>query len=354
MTDELTTLGVSDIANLIESAELSPVDVTSAFLDRIKKINPQLNAFVTIDSDNALAEAKQAEREIHNGQKRGPLHGVPVAHKDLYATAGLRTTGGSKVLFDNIPAEDATVVARLKSAGMINLGKTNTHEFAYGPTNEVSIFGAVLNPWDKRRISGGSSGGSGAAVAAGLVPIASGSDTGGSIRIPASCCGLTGLKPTYGRVSRAGILPLCWTMDHAGPLARSAIDAAMFLQATAGKDPRDDASSPRAVPNYLANLNGNVKGLRVGVPRAYFFDQAANEVNHCVDSALKQLEDMGAHLVTIDIPNVESSAAAAMAIYLAEATAYHDDTLDDRAELYSESVRTFLELGDQLLAKDYI
>lgn len=347
-------MGVSELAGLIASRRVSPVEITQDCLDRIAALNDRCNAFVTVDEAGALAAAAMAEAEIARGDYRGPLHGVPVAHKDLYATAGMRTTGGSQLLADHVPTQDATVVARLKQAGMVTLGKTNTHEFAYGPTNEVSLFGAVRNPWNTARISGGSSGGSGAAVAAGLVPIASGSDTGGSIRIPSACCGLTGLKPTYGRVSRAGILPLCWTMDHAGPLAHSALDAAIFLRAVAGADPRDEASSAVAVPDYPALLNGSIAGLRIGVPRKIFFDRADAAVAVCVDDALAECEKLGAVLVPVDIPYIEQAAAAAMVMYLAEATAYHDDTLNDRADLYSEQVRTFLELGDQILAKDYL
>ncbi|MGR9092379.1 MAG: amidase [Gammaproteobacteria bacterium] len=351
---ELTHMSVSELAPLIETRRVSPVEITQAFINRIAASNARVNAFVTVDEAGAIAAAKVAEAEVTRGDYRGPLHGVPVAHKDLYATAGLRTTGGSHVLADNIPLVDATVVARLKQAGMITLGKTNTHEFAYGPSNEVSLFGAVNNPWNTGRISGGSSGGSGAAVAAGLVPIASGSDTGGSIRIPSSCCGLTGLKPTYGRVSRAGIVPLCWTMDHAGPLAHSALDAAMFLHAVAGPDPRDDACSADPPPDYVSMLSGDIQGLRIGVPRKIFFDRADNAVVRCVDDALAALEQLGAVLIPVEIPHIEQAAAAAMVMYLAEATAYHDDTLDDRAGLYSEQVRMFLELGDQILAKDYL
>lgn len=351
---ELAALAVSELAELIRSRQVSPVDITQACLDRIAAVNDRYNAFVTVDATGALAAAKTAEVEIARGDYRGPLHGVPVAHKDLYATAGLRTTGGSRVLAEHVPTRDATVVARLKQAGMVTLGKTNTHEFAYGPTNEVSLFGAVRNPWNSARISGGSSGGSGAAVAAGLVPIASGSDTGGSIRIPSSCCGLTGLKPTYGRVSRAGILPLCWTMDHAGPLAHCALDAALFLHAVAGADPRDDASSPSPVPDYPALLDGRIAGLRIGIPREVFFDRADETVVRCVDEALAVCEQLGAVLVPVEIAHIEQAAAAAMVMYLAEATAYHDDTLNERAGEYSEQVRTFLELGDQILAKDYL
>lgn len=351
---ELAALAVSELAELIRSRQVSPVDITQACLDRIAADNERYNAFVTVDEAGALAAAKTAEAEIARGDYRGPLHGVPVAHKDLYATAGLRTTGGSRVLAEHVPNRDATVVARLKQAGMVTLGKTNTHEFAYGPTNEVSLFGAVRNPWNSARISGGSSGGSGAAVAAGLVPIASGSDTGGSIRIPSSCCGLTGLKPTYGRVSRAGILPLCWTMDHAGPLAHCALDAALFLHAVAGADRRDEASSPAPVPDYPALLDGRIAGLRIGIPREVFFDRADETVVRCVDEALAVCEQLGAVLVPVEIAHIEQAAAAAMVMYLAEATAYHDDTLNERAGEYSEQVRTFLELGDQILAKDYL
>ena len=353
-SQDLTTLEVHELAKLISSGEASPVEITEAFLGRITAHNSKLNAYVTIDAEGARAAAKAAEQEISAGNYRGPLHGIPVAHKDLYATAGMRTTGGSRVLENHVPESDATLVARLKAGGMITLGKANTHEFAYGPTNEVSMFGPVHNPWDTACISGGSSGGSGAAVAAGLAPIASGSDTGGSIRMPASLCGLTGLKPTYGRVPRTGILPLCWSMDHAGPLARSAHDAAMFLQAVAGADGIDEASPDRPVPDYSAQLNAGVEGLKIGVPRAMFFDQAQAAVVEQVDTALQAFEEMGAHLIPIELSQAKHAAAAALAIYLAEATAYHDDTLENHASLYSEQVRTFLELGDQLLAKDYL
>ena len=261
MTD-LTQLDVVELGALIAAKHVSPVEVTDAFLARIEQVNTGLNAFVTLTPEAARATARAAEAEIQSGTHRGPLHGIPLGHKDLYATAGVRTTGGSRVLADNVPTEDSTVAARLAASGTVMLGKLNTHEFAYGPTNENSMFGPTRNPWNTDRITGGSSGGSGAAVAAGLAPIASGSDTGGSIRMPAACCGLTGLKPTYGRVSRAGILPLCWSMDHAGPLARSAMDAAIFLGAVAGHDPRDAASADRPVPDYPAALTGALASER--------------------------------------------------------------------------------------------
>lgn len=351
---ELTELDVAELGARIAARKVSPVEVVQAFLDRIGQVNERLNAFVTVTADRALAAAREAEAEIAGGRYRGPLHGIPLGHKDLYATAGVRTTGGSRVLENHVPTEDATVVARLAEAGMIGLGKLNTHEFAYGPTNEHSMFGPSRNPWNTDCITGGSSGGSGAAVAAGLVPIASGSDTGGSIRMPAAACGVSGLKPTYGRASRAGILPLCWTMDHPGPLARSARDCALFLQACAGHDPRDAATADRPVPDYAAALTGNIRGLKIGLPRRYFYDRAQERVTDAVEAALQELEKLGAELVEVELPHIDHAAAAAMAIYVAEATAYHDDTLDDRAHLYTEQVRTFLELGDQLLAKDYL
>ncbi|MDF1721043.1 MAG: amidase [Minwuia sp.] len=354
MTDDLTRMDVVELGDLIAARTVSPVEVTDAFLARIDAVNESLNAFVTMTADAARAAAQAAEAEIMAGNYRGALHGIPLGHKDLYATAGVRTTGGSRVLADNVPTEDSTVVRRLADAGTVTLGKLNTHEFAYGPTNEHSMFGPTRNPWNADRITGGSSGGSGAAVAAGLIPIATGSDTGGSIRMPAACCGLTGLKPTYGRVSRAGILPLCWSMDHAGPLTRSAMDAAIFLGVVAGHDPRDAACADRPVPDYRAALTGDIKGLKVGVVRRYFYDQAQGQVVALVDAAVAELTALGADVVEIEVPYIEFSGSGAMAIYAAEATAYHDDTLDDRADLYTEQVRAFLDIGDQILAKDYL
>lgn len=353
MTD-LTELDLAELGAAIDGGKASPAEITEAFLDRIGRENERTNAYITVTADGARAAAKSATEAIARRGRKGPLDGLPIGHKDLYATAGVLTTGGSKVLADNVPDADSTVVARLNGAGMITLGKLNTHEFAYGPTGEGSAAGATRNPWNLDRITGGSSSGSGAAVAGGLAPVATGSDTGGSIRMPAACCGLTGLKPTYGRVPRTGILPLCWTMDHSGPLARSAHDAALILQATAGADGKDAAAPDRPVPDYLASIGDGVKGMRIGIARRYFFDQAQAQVTDRVEEALNVLEKAGAVLVDVDIEHIEHAAAAALAMYVAEATAYHDDTLDDRAHLYTDTVRVFLELGDQLLAKDYL
>tara|TARA_Y100000588_G_scaffold373661_1_gene447793 strand:- start:1657 stop:3063 length:1407 start_codon:yes stop_codon:yes gene_type:complete len=351
---ELTELSIAQLSVAYREKSLSPVDVTEACLERISAKNDKINAFVLVCADEARAEAKAAEAEITAGNWRGPLHGVPIGHKDLYQTAGIRTTSASRVLENHVPDEDATSVARLKEAGVVMLGKLNTHEFAYGPTNDSSMFGPCRNPWDTERFSGGSSGGSGAAVALGMCVGATGSDTGGSIRIPAACCGITGLKPTYGRSSRAGIYPLCWTMDHAGPMTRSAEDAALMFQPMPGVDGRDATVPDRPTPDYAAALTGSVKGVRIGVPKHYFFDRAMPEVASAAEAALSVLEGMGAELHEVDIAHIDHAAAAAMVIYLSEGTAYHEDHIATIGELYTDQVRLFLELGNYVLAKDYL
>lgn len=351
---KLTELSIANLSAGYRDKSLSPVEVTEACLERISTQNDKVNAFVLVCADEARAEAKAAEAEIAAGNWRGPLHGVPIGHKDLYQTAGIRSTSASRLLENHIPKEDATSVARLKAAGAIMLGKLNTHEFAYGPTNDSSMFGPCRNPWDTERFSGGSSGGSGAAVALGMCAGATGSDTGGSIRIPAACCGITGLKPTYGRSSRAGIYPLCWTMDHAGPMTRSAEDAALMFQPMPGPDSRDASVPDRDTPDYAATLTGEVKGLRIGIPKHYFFNRATPEVASTVEAALVALEGAGAELCEVDVAHIDHAAAAAMVIYLSEGTSYHEDHIATIGELYTDQVRLFLELGNYVLAKDYL
>src|SRR5437870_6649847 len=286
-TNELCWLSMADLGRMIATKEVSPVEVVRAHLDRISALDAKLRAFITVCADAALQAARGAEADLMAGKVAGPLHGVPWAPKDLYSTKGVRTTGGSKILGDSVPAADATVVARLGAAGAIVLGKLNMHEFAYGPEGLNAHYGDARNPWDARahRITGGSSSGSGAAVAAGLVPGSLGSDTGGSIRIPASLCGITGLKPTYGRVSRAGVLPLAWSMDHVGPMTRSAADCALMLGPMAGYDAADPSTSVLPVPDYAAALNGDIKGLRIGLLRAFFLEGATPEVRSAVEAA---------------------------------------------------------------------
>ena len=287
-----------ELARRIAIKAVSPVEVVRAHLDRIEAHDHELRAFITLTAEEALTSARAAEAALASGGAGavGPLHGVPIALKDLFNTAGIRTTGGSKILADAVPTEDATVVKRLTQAGAIVLGKLNMHEFAYGPEGLNVHYGNALNPWDRStpRFAGGSSSGSGVAVAAGLVPGALGSDTGGSIRIPASLCGITGIKPTYGRVSRAGALPLAWSMDHVGPMTRSASDCALMLRAIAGYDPADPTTSVLPVPDYLAALTGDVKGLRVGLLRAFFLESANDEVRAAVEAAAKALATAGA------------------------------------------------------------
>ena len=351
---DVTELGIAQLVDAYRARSLSPVEVIEAYLSRIEAHNSKLNAFVLVDRDGAMASAEAAEAAYGNGSEGSGLLGVPLAHKDLYCTEGMRSTAGSRVLEDHVPEADATSIARLRAEGALNLGKLNTHEFAYGPTNEHSMFGPCRNPWDTDRISGGSSGGSGSAVAAGLCAGATGSDTGGSIRMPSACCGITGLKPTYGRVSRAGIFPLCWTMDHSGPMTRSAEDAAIMLQAMAGADERDAASAIRPVPDYRAALTGDIKGARIGVPVHYFMDQAQPDIEDAVRAALDVLEGLGATVVDVDIAHIDHAAAAALAIYLSEGTACHDHGFDENQGLYTDQVRSFLELGNFVLAKDYL
>jgi aspartyl-tRNA(Asn)/glutamyl-tRNA(Gln) amidotransferase subunit A len=352
---ELNELLLAELSELLGQRKISPVELTDACLDQIEVSNPGLNAFVTVQADVARREARAAEADITAGRRRGPLHGIPVAHKDIYRTKGLKTTAGSRIHAELVPDDDATTVSRLRAAGMVLLGKLNTQEFAYGPTNEDSLFGPARNPWDPDCHPGGSSGGSGAALAARMLPAATGSDTGGSIRIPASCCGITGLKPTYGRTSRYGVFPLCWTMDHTGPMARSVRDVAMLLKAMAGRDPEDPTTADREVPDYAAALDGNIAGRRIGVPARYFYDRALPDVEVAARAALDVLRSLGAQLIDIDIADIDHAAAAAAVIYYVEATAYHDDEfLASRGRLFTDRVRRFLELGNFITARDYL
>ena len=348
------SLSLSQLSKMIKQKKISPLEITLNYIDKIKRENKKLNAFVFLNEENAINSAQKATEEIASGNLKGPLHGLPVAHKDLFLTKNIKTTAGSKILENNYPTFNSTVVDKLDDEGMIMLGKLNTHEFAYGPTGEISSHGASCNPWDLERISGGSSSGSAAAVSGRLIPLASGSDTGGSIRMPAACCGVTGLKPTYGRISRHGVIPLCWTMDHIGPIAQSAFDCAMFLQACAGHDKFDKTSSKKLVPNYFENINDNLEGLKIGIPSNYFFENTQRDIVKKVEEVLDFFKSKGAILKSVKLKQIEYSASAALAIYLSEATSYHDDNIRKNPELYTESVRTFLKLGDHVLAKDYI
>jgi len=354
--NDLVWKSMLELARLIRAKEVSPVEVAQAHLDRAGALDGKLKAYITVTADAALEAARAAEAAAMAGETLGALHGVPVALKDLYCTRGVKTTGGSKILGDWIPSEDATVVSRLAGAGAILLGKLNMHEFAYGPEGLNSHYGTAWNPWDAgaHRICGGSSSGSGAAVAAGLCPGTLGSDTGGSIRIPASLCGISGMKPTYGRVSRAGVLPLAWSLDHVGPMCRSAADCALMLGVMAGYDPRDPTTSVLPVPDYMAALTGVVKGLRVGVLRASFMDSAAAAPRQAVEQAVKTLEGLGATVREATLDTVKLAAAAATAVVAAEAYAYHEPWIKARPKDYGADVRERVRAGAFFSGADYV
>lgn len=352
---ELHWLSVTELARAIATRAVSPVEVVRAHLERIEAFDGKLRAFIALFADQALAAAKAAEVAVTNGEALGPLHGVPIGLKDLYDVQGVPTTGGSSFL-DRPAAEDSTVARRLREAGAILLGKLNLHEFAYGPEGINRTYGTSWNPWDatSHRLPGGSSSGSGVAVAAGLCPAAMGSDTGGSIRIPAALCGIVGLKPTYGRVSRAGVLPLAWSLDHAGPMTRTVADAALLLKVLAGYDPRDPTTSVLPVADYPAALEAPVKGLRVGLLREDFLATSDREVLGLVAAALKALEGLGCAIQEVSLPHTKYVPAASYAIIAAEAMAFHEPLLKRHAAEYAPDVRQRLLTGQFLLATQYL
>jgi aspartyl-tRNA(Asn)/glutamyl-tRNA(Gln) amidotransferase subunit A len=342
------------LATLIQRQEVSPVEATQAVVDRVEKFDRQLNSFITLLRDEALAWARTAEQEIGAGHYRGPLHGIPVAVKDLYYTKGIRTTAGSKILSDFNPAYDATVIAKLRDAGAILIGKLNMHEFARGATNASSLIGACNNPWDTLRVSGGSSGGSAAAVAAGLCFGALGSDTGGSIRIPAAFCGIVGLKPTYGRVSRYGAFPLSWSLDHVGPMTRTVTDAALMLQVIAGHDRHDPTTRTAVVPDYSVALTRDIEGARLGIPQEFYFEQLEAEVRDSVRAAIQTLERAGAQVEEVSLPLSQYAAAAARIISSTESAEIHEKFLQTHFADYSSDVRAGFLVGQLILGKHYM
>ena len=346
---DLAFLSIEEASTLIKSRRLSPVDLTQACLARIERLNPALNAFITVTATSALKDARLAEADIQKGRWRGPLHGIPVALKDLIDTAGVRTTAGSAVFKDRVPTEDATVVRKLKEAGAILLGKLNMHEFAYGSTSVTSFYGAVVNPWAPDRIAGGSSGGSAAAVAAGLCYAALGSDTGGSIREPASFCGIVGLKPTYGRVSTRGVVPLAWSLDHVGPLARSVTDAALVLQVIAGYDAGEPSSPERSVDRYDGVEWRRGTRLRVGVPRTSYFSNLDPEVGAAIEASLDLFKRWGA-----EVRDVPLEVSKDRTIIRAEAYAYHAERIAATPSLYQAETLAKIKAGEGINTAQYI
>jgi len=351
---ELTKLTLSEASGLVRSGKVSPVELTQACLGRIEQLNPKLNAFITVTADSALAQAREAESDIQRGQWKGPLHGIPVALKDLVDTVGVRTTAASGLFKDRIATQDAEIVRRLKSSGAVLLGKLNMHEFAYGGSSLISYFGAVRNPWDSAYNPGGSSGGSAAAVVAELCYGAIGSDTGGSIRMPAAYCGIVGLKPTYGRVSTRGVIPLAWSLDHMGPMTRTAMDAALMLHVIAGYDPEDTNSTDTPVQDYAAGLESKTSSLRIGIPRAHFYEGLHPEIQSAMDTALSVLERLTSSQHEIEIPAAHEMALTALLILKAEAYAYHREYVTKSPDLYQPETLKRIRAGAEISAAEYV
>lgn len=348
----LMAVTIVEAARLLRTRAVSSVELVEESLGRIAALNPLLNAFITVMEDSARQAARQADQELARGADRGPLHGIPVAVKDVFATRGVRTTAGSKLFANHIPDHDAAAIERLAQAGAVLVGKTGMHELAYGITSNNPHFGAVRNPLDPQRIPGGSSGGSAAAVASGMACAALGTDTGGSIRIPASFCGIVGLKPTYGRVSRYGVLPLDCTMDHVGPLAASVRDAALVLNAIAGHDPRDPTSSRRPVEDYLPPESASLEGLRLGLPRNFYFDRVTPEARQAVETAAHLAQELGAHIVPVQVPDVEDVNATGRLMLLFEAAAIFKPHREDRAS-FGADVLALLDQGRLVTEPEY-
>ncbi|HEX3093934.1 MAG TPA: amidase, partial [Candidatus Angelobacter sp.] len=298
---DATWLSITEASRLIRDKKVSPVELTQSCLKRIERLNPKLNAFITVTAESALAQAREAEADIQRSHWRGPLHGIPIALKDLFDTAGVRTTAASGLFKDRIPAQDAEIVRRLKGAGAVLLGKLNMHEFAYGGSSVISYYGPVHNPWSLDHMAGGSSSGSAVAMAAGLCYGSVGSDTGGSIRQPSAYCGTVGFKPTYGRASTRGVIPLSWLYDHVGPMTRSVADAAAMLQVLAGFDPEDSNSADQPVPDYSAALR-QVGPLRVGVPRAYFYEGLHPDIENAMNTAIAVIGKLASSVRDIEMP----------------------------------------------------
>jgi aspartyl-tRNA(Asn)/glutamyl-tRNA(Gln) amidotransferase subunit A len=356
-TSELCYLTITKVATGLRRKEFSPLELTQSCLDRIDANDGKLHSFLTVTADLALKQARQAEQELKTGNDRGPLHGIPIALKDLYMTKGIRTTCHSAVLERWIPDYDATTVTKLQEAGTILLGKLGMHEFAFGGPSVDTPFPAVRNPWNTAHIPGGSSSGSGAALAAGLCYGSLGSDTGGSIRTPSSHCGVVGIKPTYGRVSRYGVVPLSWSLDHAGPMARSVEDCAILLQAIAGYDAKDPASANVPVPDFRAGLKDGIPGLRIGVPRENWFNEHKGtdpETEAIFNDALKTLEELGAAIVELDGKPFSLARKANQTILVCEAYAYHEKHMQEAPEKFGTSVRRRILEGAFLNAADYI
>ena len=350
----LHDMTLAEAAAALRARRVSAVELLQAQLARARAVQPAINAFIRIDEEPAMAQARALDSEAARGHFRGPLHGVPMAHKDMFYRTGLVTTCGSAIRRDVRADTTATALERLDAAGAIDFGTLNMAEFAYGPTGHNVHVGAARNPWNTAHITGGSSSGSGAAVAARATFGALGSDTGGSVRLPASLCGVTGLKVSYGRVSRAGAMPLSYSMDTVGPLARTALDCALMLQVLAGADPRDPTTPAQPVPDYAARLQQPLGGLRVGVPNQFFHDDLDPVVARCIDEARRVLTSLGCRIIPVDLPDMRAAEVAATHVIAAEAATLHGNWLRTRPQDYSPQVRARLMRGLAVPASRYI
>lgn len=344
---------IIEAGRALRRGQISCAELVEQCLNEIEQLNPDLNAFITVTDESARARAIELDEELANGIDRGPLHGIPIAHKDLICTRGQRCTSGSALFADYIPDYDATVAAKLNDAGAVTVGKTGLHELAYGITSANPHFGVIRNPHDRERVPGGSSGGSGVAVSTGMALMATGTDTGGSIRIPASFCGVTGLKPTYGRVSRYGVKPLGLSLDHIGPLAQTVRDTALALNAMAGYDDRDPSSSHAEVLEYIPPSPCSIAGLTIGIPRNYFFEAVSSEIREAIEHATRLSQSLGARVLPITVPDVEHLNTVARTILLAEASAVLEPYFGHR-DKFGEDVLALLDQGRLVPATDYI
>lgn len=353
-SQDLTSLTVAELGDRIRSKQVSPVEVAEAFVARADALEPTIGAFVTRSTEQALAAAKQAEAEITAGNYKGPMHGIPVGVKDIYDTAGVRTTSGSSVYADRVPDRDSGAVARLREAGAYSIGKTGTVEFAFDPTGRNAHYGMPKNPWGLDRMPGGSSAGSGAGTAAGLFPISLGTDTGGSIRIPSALCGLTGIKPTFGLASRSGVTPLSWSFDTVGPMARSAEDAAIALNVLAGYDPEDAGSAHSETIDYTQGLGDSIRGLRIGVPKEYVWDVIDPEMEDAFLKSMAVMEELGAVVEEVSIPELQWVPAIAAAMTTVEAATIHGDLARTRGDELDPSVLRRLQSGFFISGETYM
>lgn len=356
---ELTSISLYEAAKLIAEKEVSPTELVEACLNRIDRYDATINSFITITADSAFQQAKQAEIDLTHSKSAdakpiNPLHGIPIAYKDLYETGGVLTTAGSTFFKNHVPESDCSVVQKFKDAGAISLGKLNMHEIALGVTNVNPHFGACRNPWAVERITGGSSGGSAAALAAGFIFGSMGSDTGGSIRIPSSLCSTVGLKPTYGRISLKGVIPLSWNLDHAGPMARSVLDVAILLSTTAGYDPLDPFSVNIPVENYTKQIADGVKGWRIAIADDKFFDRTTKEITQLVHSAGQIFEDLGAHVEKVPFPGAREAARSNGLITISDAAVFYKDRLEDSPQGFGVDVLKRLRMGVETRTNEYI